>query len=125
MKIALWIALAICVTSVTMSAPASAAVNFASTYYYFSGDQLVGQAAIQCNNYGWHWGDASRYNLANTVEVTYKCPAFTNPGVQHYGTGINDTVRQSFCTIASTGCYGSGPMHEPGYPPAVDGLYSD
>lgn len=125
MKVALYIAMTMCVATAAFTAPAGAAIQNASTYYYFRGDELIGQAAIQCNNYAWHWGEASRYNLTNTVEVTYECPAFSHPGQQHYGSGINDTVRQSFCTITNTGCSGSGPQHEPGYPSAVDGLYSD
>lgn len=125
MKIKFCMALIACATSMVLAAPANAAIKNASTYYYFRGSELIGQAAIQCNNYAWHWGEASRYNLDNTVEVTYTCPAFSSPGQQHFGSGINETVRQSFCTIASTGCYGNGPLHEPGYPAAVDGLYSD
>jgi hypothetical protein len=91
-----------------------------TTYYYYSGTQLVGQSLGYCNNVLQHWGDAPDNGGVNAIAVTYACGTGSAIDVS-YPTNIDPWLRTNFCSTVNA-C-GQGPTPVGGHT-LLPGRYS-
>jgi hypothetical protein len=101
---------------------AQAAPVNATSYVFYSGQQVIGQSILYCNGNRQHWGDARSDNLSNAVAVTFSCASGLTTHVA-YPAAIDPWVQANFCS--QSGLCEVGPWPVPGAGTLLSGYYSN
>jgi len=94
----------------------------ATSYVYYSGQQVIGQSILYCDGNRQHWGDARSNNLSNAVAVTFSCGTGLTTHVA-YPAAIDPWVTANFCS--QSGLCEVGPWPVPGAGTLLSGYYSN